>query len=118
MIGKNFTVKQVQYEWRKLCTEYTKRMDPELPFFYHTSHHDRFYEGPKPGFDQLAKSSRNPYHKQVPQKDRLGMIVSGRATMPTTGSLSTRMKYHNVPVELPPPPNSKHSSIIDHSYTH
>ena len=50
MIGKDFTVKMVQYEWRKLCNEFTKRMDPELPFYYHTSHHDRFYEGPRPSF--------------------------------------------------------------------
>ena len=46
VVGKHFTVKQVQYEWRKLCTEHMKRLDPDTPFFYYTSSHDRFYEGP------------------------------------------------------------------------
>ena len=117
MVGKNFTLKQVQYEWRKLCSEYTKRIDPGMPFYYHTSHHDRFYEGPRPDFDQPAKSVRNPRHQRIPRKDRLGLLVSGRATMPVTGSISTRMRYHNVPVELPPPPSHSVSlPSIDHTY--
>ena len=118
MVGKHFTVKQVQYEWRKLCTEYMKRTDPELPFYYHTSHHDRFYEGPRPDFDKPGKpSGRNPRHQKVPRRDQLGLMVTGRATMPTPGAVSTQMKYHNLPVEFPPPPMSQvHASIVDHTY--
>ena len=41
LLGKNFTVKKVQYEWRKVCGEFYKRMDPELPYYYHTSVHNR-----------------------------------------------------------------------------
>ncbi len=55
MIGKNFTIKRAQFEWRKLCLEYQKRMDPALPFYYHTSSHDRFYEGPRASFDDYIK---------------------------------------------------------------
>ena len=51
-IGKHFTVKQVQLEFRKMSMEFMKRMDPDLQFFYFTSAHDRFYEGTLPDFDQ------------------------------------------------------------------
>ena len=30
-VGKHSTVKLVQFEYRKLCMEFTKRMDPDLP---------------------------------------------------------------------------------------
>lgn len=65
-VGKHFTVKQVQYTYRKLSLEFIKRMDPELPFYYFTAAHDRFNEGPLPGFDQprpREKQSRNPRHQ-------------------------------------------------------
>lgn len=45
MIGQHFTVQQARYNWRKVCLEFYKRLDPELPFFYYTSSHDQFYEG-------------------------------------------------------------------------
>lgn len=44
-VGKHFTVKQVQLEFRKMSMEFMKRMDPDLPFYYFTSAHDRFLEG-------------------------------------------------------------------------
>ena len=51
-VGKNFPLKQVKYEWRKTCLEFQKRIDPDFPFYYFTAHHDRFYEGPRPGFNE------------------------------------------------------------------
>ena len=42
--GKHFTVQTAQYNWRKVCVEFSKRMSPNLRFYYHTSRHDRFYE--------------------------------------------------------------------------
>ena len=37
VIGRNFTVKQVKYEFRRVCMEFTKRLDPDLPYYYHIS---------------------------------------------------------------------------------
>ena len=109
LLGKNFTLKQVQYEWRKICGEFYKRMDPELPYYYHTSSHDRFYEGPRP--------KQNPRHQRISRKDHLGFLAPGRTSMPTTGAISTRMKFHNIPVELPPPPNTTRCvTLLDHAY--
>ena len=78
-VGKHFTVKQVQLEFRKMSMEFMKRMDPDLPFYYFTSAHDRFHEGPLPDFDQprpREKSSCNPRYQGVPRRDQLGSLVT------------------------------------------
>ena len=51
LVGKDFTLKEVQYSWRKVCFEFFKRLDAGLPYYYYTSAHDRFYEGPHSDFD-------------------------------------------------------------------
>ena len=98
-IGKHFTVKQVQLDFRKMSMEFMNRMDPDLQFFYFTSAHDRFYEGTLPDFDQPRprekKSSHNPRHLRAPCRDNLGSLVTGRASMVTPGTLSTRVQFHN-----------------------
>ena len=117
-VGKHFTVKQVQFEFRKLCLEFTKRLDPDLSFYYFTSAHDRFQEGPLPDFDQprpREKSTRNPRHMRVPRRDQLSTLVPGRTSMVTPGTLSVRAKFHQVAVELPPPPGTDIHQI-EHSY--
>lgn len=115
MIGSDFTLKQVQQAWRKACVEMTKRLDPALPYFYHTSSHDRFYEGERPNFDDPGKSTRNP-RKQRPRRiELLSGMASGRATLPVPGSRSVRMQFHNLPVALPPPPGIA-PHVADHTY--
>ena len=37
MIGNHFTSKSVMLQWRKICLEFSKRIDVDLPFFYYTS---------------------------------------------------------------------------------
>lgn len=99
MIGQHFTVRQVRYNWRKACCEFLKRLDPELPLYYYTSSHDRFYEGDLPLFDLPAESKRNPTNQRTRRRDRLSQMVYGRATLPEPGARSTRMQYHNVPIK-------------------
>ena len=33
--GKHFTVRVARYNWRKICIEFSKRLNPDLGFFYH-----------------------------------------------------------------------------------
>ena len=114
MIGSDFTLKQVQQAWRKACVEMTKRLDPALPYFYHTSSHDRFYEVERPNFDDPGKSTRNP--RKCPRRiELLSGMASGRATLPVPGSRSVRMQFHNLPVALPPPPGIA-PHVADHTY--
>ena len=113
LVGKDFTLKQVKYAWRKICVEYEKRIDPELPYYYYTSAHDRFYEGDRPSFNEAKKNKKKT---RLPQRE-IASFVSGRATLPVRGTLHTRAIFHNLPVDLPPPP-SMPSHVADHSYQH
>ena len=115
MVGLHFTVRQARYSWRKVCHELSKRLDPDLPFYYYTSSHDRFYEGVRPSFDVQEQSKRNPRKQRVRRREKLSQLVYGRAILPKPGARSIRMEYHNLPVELPPHPDTFKPST-EHSY--
>ena len=97
--------------------EITKRQDPDLPYFYHTSAHDRFYEGERPSFNQPAMggSQGNIREKRPRRAELLSGLVSGRATLPVGASRSIRMTFHNLPIQMPPPP-AVQSQSSDHTY--
>ncbi len=118
MIGNHFTCKAVMYEWRKVCTEFSKRLDKDLPFHYYTTKHERFYEGERPSFDKFVKPKSNPRQQRVRRREQPGNLAVGRATLINPGSKSVRRQFHNLPVELPPPPGSNIQDIIasEHSY--
>ena len=103
------------FGWRKAVEELTKRLDPELPFYYHTSTHHRFYEGELPDFSKLASKSDQKIH--ISRRELLTHKIGGRATLAQHGATSIRTQYHNVPVELPPPPVSTvPAHLAEHSY--
>ena len=54
LLGSSFRLTTVMQEWRKICTcvEFDKRVDPQLPFHYYTSDHDRYYVGEHPSFNK------------------------------------------------------------------
>ncbi|XP_065899778.1 uncharacterized protein [Dysidea avara] len=54
-VGRDFTLKQVYYGWRKVTKEFLKRMDPELPFYYHTTKHSYYYKDLMPEFNAQPK---------------------------------------------------------------
>ena len=101
------------FGWRKACEELTKRLDPELKFYYHTSTHQRFYEGERPDF---SKPATRPRHEpRAPRRELISGNVGGRTVLAQRGAASIRTQFHNVPVELPPPPSMAiHSS--EHKY--
>lgn len=101
------------FGWRKACEEFNKRMDPELPFYYYTSSHERFFEGDRPDF---SVSSGKQRQQHAARRELLTSNIGGRATLVQRGATSIRTQYHNVPVELPPPPNMP-AHVSDHSYS-
>ena len=113
-IGKNFTSKQVQFRFRKVCLEFCKRLDPDLPFYYHTSSHTRYSEGPLASFDQMSTKMKRK-NKRLPRREQTAAFAGRRATMPVHGSLGVRAQFHNQPIELPPPPTAP-ITISEHSY--
>ena len=113
MVGKDFALKNVQFAWRHVCIEFTKRIDGDLPFFYFSSFHDHFFEGKRPGFNTPQESKASTCNPRVKRSETLVGQVVQRCTLPTPGAQSVRMKYHNVPIEVPPPPNQP-SNLSDH----
>ena len=95
LCGSHFTVRQARYNWRKVCLEFSKRLDPELKYYYHTSSHDRFYEGERISFDVPNTSKRNPRHQRVRRKELLSDLVIGRVSLPQPGAKSVRMQFQN-----------------------
>ena len=94
-----------------MTEEFKKRMDPDLPFFYHTSKHSRFYTGLMPDFGVKPNKTKD---KKLPRFEVLGSNT--RISFSVRGDSSIRAKFHNVPVNLPPPPSSSNPCAIDHSY--
>ena len=66
-VGLNFTLKQVQFAWRKVCLEFQKRINEDLPYYYFTSSHDRFYEGPRASFNTPSKKNKT---KRLPKGEQ------------------------------------------------
>ena len=116
-VGQNFTTKQVQTDgFHKVCLEFTKRLDPDLPFYYHTSTHTRFSEGPLPEFSQ-ASMKRPQTSTRIPRQEQPAAFSIRRATLPVRGSLAVRAQFHNRsrPLELLPPPTDP-ITVHEHSY--
>ena len=117
-ICTHFTTKSVMAEWRKICREFSKRIDPDLPFFYFSSTHDRFYECERENFDTYIRPKSNPRQQRVRTREQPGNLAVGRTTLIKSGTKSIRRQYHNLPVELPPPPTATIQEVIasEHSY--
>ena len=114
MIGSHFTVKEVKYAWRKICSEFSKRLDRQLSFFYYTSKHECFVEGDRHGFNVYQQPKSNPRHQRVNRREQPGNLAVGRATMVMTGAKSLRRQFHSLPV--PPPPGCAAQHLTEHSY--
>ena len=100
---------QAMFGWRKSCEELIKRMDPDLPYYYHTSTHNRFYEDELPKFDEPAHRTKK---QRPPRRELLSGSVGGRVTLAPRGSVSIRTQFHNVPVDLPSPPSQPSHTIV------
>ncbi len=114
MVGTHFTVKQAQFAWRKVCIEFEKRIDDNLPFYYFTSAHDRFYEGKRVSFDKPSKKKRPP---RLPRSEQCAAasLDSGRCDWPVKGTPLLRPKFHKHAANVPPPSTSQ-IQTVEHSY--
>ena len=96
---------------RKVTHEFVKRIDPDLPFFYSTSSHSRFYEGEMP---DLMLPNNPPRERRLPQRELLG--ANNGVTLSIRNSASICTKFHNLPIDLPPPPGQHNYLTDEHSY--
>ena len=74
-------------------------MDPQLPFFYHSTH-DRFYEDVMPDFNTKPSKPKKP--TRPPVRELMGHGGSRLVTLTTRGKCSLRATFHKEPISLPP----------------
>jgi hypothetical protein len=68
-----------------------------------------------PAFDEPPENPKQP--KRVPRREQVRADVSGRVKMAIRGDRSIRTTFHNLPIDLPPPPLQNQSSILsEHAY--
>jgi hypothetical protein len=104
LLGPIFDLKQFYDELPKILNEFTKRIDPELPFFYWTGANARFRNFALPSFnvpsgpDIMERLDRII----ISRRGDPGVFVSNRASLPQRGQLTVRAKFHREPIALPP----------------
>ena len=67
-----------------------------------------------PDFSQPSSKKKT---KRIARRELISGNVGGRLTLAQRGAGSIRTQYHNIPVELPPPPNTSGRHIFEHSYS-
>ena len=89
-------------------------MDPSLPFHYHTSVHQHFFENEMPSFNEPKTKQKQD---RAQRHELMAGNVSHRASFPVS-TLSVKAQFHNVPVNLPPPitASTQEQVISEHSY--
>lgn len=70
--------------------------------------------GDMPEFNMPEKPKKP---RRAPRREMIG-YTGRRATLPVRGSVSLRAEFHNVPVNLPPPPDASPSTMLasEHAY--
>ena len=104
MFGLVFDLKQFYEVSTKILNEFTKRIDPNLAFYYWTGVKERYRDFELPSFD-------NPTGPEIVERlDKIklsrrgdpGVFVANRASLPQRGQLTARAKFHKAPIALPP----------------
>lgn len=101
-LGNDFTVKTVKERWVVTCHELRKRLDPSLPFFYHTSDKNRYRTSDLPTFDEPSDKKNRADALKFSRREHVGATAIGRASMISRGTKSIRQTFHAGPVSLPP----------------
>ena len=104
---------QVMFGWRKVCVEFRKKIDPDLPFHYFTSAHNRYYEDVMPDFS--TKPLKPKKCTRLPMREMIGQNVGRLATIAVRGKGSMRATFHKQPIDLPPVPQQQQPQV-EHSY--
>lgn len=89
LIGVIFDHKTFRDNNRKITQEFTKRVDPDLPFYYWTGVNERYHCGSLKSFNEPSKSGTERLDRvTVSRRADPGVFVAGRATLPQRGTLT------------------------------
>ena len=64
--------------------------------------------------DFHTKPRKKPKEKRIPRYELLG--ANERISVAVRGAKTVRTKFHNMPVELPPPPGMNDVLLHEHTY--
>ena len=105
LLGRIFDEKAFHDTFPKVMLEYTKRCDPDLPFFHYTGGNDRFHEGPLPSFNIPSDNGVERLDRvTISRRADPGVFVSNRAVIPQRGQITVRAARFRPAENLPPPP--------------
>ena len=77
-IGQDVTINELKFGVWKILSQFSKRIDPDLPFYYFTTAYSRYYEGTHPDFDKPRQNSIR--HQESPGENY--QLVLGRGVLP------------------------------------
>ena len=90
----------------KIMTEFDERIDRDIRIYYWTGHKHRLRNFALPNFNQPSASGTERLDRVViSRRADTGVFVARRADLPVRGALTVRTQFHNVPENLPEPPN-------------
>ena len=102
MLGNIFDLKQFHDCQPKILNEFTKRINPDLKFYYWTGTKERFREIELPSFNEPSGAQERLDKVRISKRGDPGIFVSNRASLPQKGELTARANFHKAPVALPP----------------
>ncbi|XP_078667520.1 uncharacterized protein LOC144909356 [Branchiostoma floridae x Branchiostoma belcheri] len=105
LLGPIFDQKAFRENYRKICHEYAKRIDRDLPYWYHTGINTRF-QSELPSFDQPSGHTERLDRTRESRFADPGIDNPCRVQMPRRGARTIRATFHNREEELPPPPQA------------
>lgn len=101
-LGDVFDHKSFLQQQPKIQNEFTKRIDPDLPFFYWTGHKHRFTMDPLPSFNKSSGEEERLDKVKLSRRSDPGVFVANRASLPQRNSLTARASFHRAAEKLPP----------------
>lgn len=107
LLGPIFDEKAFHDVFPKVISEYTKKCDPDLPFYYYTGSNDCYNDGSLASFNVPSSTGEERLDRVcISRRADPGVFVANRAVIPQRGQLSVRSAHFKPAESLPPPPPS------------
>ena len=104
LLGLIFDEKAFHDAFPKVMLEYTKKCDPDLPFYHYTGVNERYNPGFQPSFNRPSAGGERLDRVLISRRADPGVFVANRAIIPQRGQLTVRSAYFKAAEDLPPPP--------------
>ena len=103
VMGSNFDLKEFFDEFPKVMTEFEKRIDPDLPFYYWTGHQTRYRAYSLPSFNEPSAGAVERLDKvRFSRRGDPGVFVANRASLPQRNQLTVEQLFTEHQLNYPP----------------